>query len=150
MVSNYDTPIRTSRDGKLFEPAEDHSFVGDRYIHGTAGEGLTIMNVCALQSDGGWDQADADVEAETDALIAIACATVNGADTVNLVLAPAIVRDNTLALTIGAPIYISNTPGGIVQTAPAGVGDFVRKIGYALTADTWLFEGYGAVVVVPA
>jgi len=150
MVDNYDLPVQPSNSGMFFDPDDDHSFVGERYWHGTAGEGLTIMDLVALQADGFWDQADADVEAETDAMIGFACATVNGADTLNIVLAPAVVRDDTWAwATIGAPVYVSATPGAVTDEEPSGAGQFVRKIGYVLDADAIFFEGFGQVTVIP-
>ncbi len=37
--------------------------------------------------------------------------------------------------TIGAPLYLSTTAGGITDTAPTGTDKVVRVIGFVLTDD---------------
>ena len=151
MADNYDLLLQPPQDGLYFVPDDDHSGVGSAYWHGIAGENLTIMNLCGLQADGKWDQCDADVLAETDALIGFCCATVNADDTVNFILSRAVVRDDTWAwATIGAAVYVDVNSGAIVDAASTTEGDFVRKIGYVLSADAIMFEQLGAVVEVGA
>lgn len=50
------------------------------------------------------------------------------------------VRNDAWTWTIAGPIYLSATPGGLTQTAPATSGDQVQVVGYALTADVAFFD----------
>ena len=147
MTNNYDTLIQPPFDGQFFKPDDDHNFVGENYWHGTAGENLTIMNLVGGQSDGAWDKTDADVESKTDTLIGFACATVNAADTLNIILAPAVVRDDSWTwATVFAPVYISAVAGAITDEAPSTIGQFSRKIGYVIDSHTIFFDGLGTVI----
>jgi hypothetical protein len=44
-------------------------------------------------------------------------------------------RNDAWNWTVGAPLYLSTTPGALTQTAPATSGDQIQVVGYALTAD---------------
>lgn len=43
-------------------------------------------------------------------------------------------------LTIGKDVYLSETAGGVVQTAPSDSGDCVQKVGYAISATEIVIE----------
>ena len=50
------------------------------------------------------------------------------------------IRDDTWAWTIGAPLYISVTPGNATATAVSGNADIKRIIGHAMSADVIYFN----------
>jgi len=43
-------------------------------------------------------------------------------------------------LTIGKDVYLSETAGGITQTAPSDTGDCVQKVGWAISATEIVIE----------
>jgi hypothetical protein len=87
-------------------------------------------------SSGNWALTDADAASTATGMLGIARAD-GTASTVGMLLrgrAKYTSNSNYNALsTIGAPLYISTTPGGFTQTAPTGTGDIVRIIGYVLS-----------------
>ena len=104
-----------------------------------AGEALSGGNLVYLKSDEKWWKTDADVEATTKGLIGIAMAAIS-ANSTGKVSILGRVYNAGWSWTVGAPIYVSCTAGGITQTAPSGSGDQVRKIGHALSSTTIIFN----------
>jgi hypothetical protein len=47
---------------------------------------------------------------------------------------------NFPTLTIGAPVYVGETPGDIQVAIPTGADCVIRRVGYALTADALYFN----------
>ena len=109
--------------------------IGDKQ----AGEALSGGNLVYMKSDGKWWKTDADVEATTKGLLGIAMANIS-ANTAGRVLIFGRVTAAGWSWTVGAPVYVSCTTGGLTQTAPSGSGDQVRKIGHALSSDTIIFN----------
>ena len=104
-----------------------------------AGEALSGGNLVYLKSDEKWWKTDADVEATTKGLIGIAMAAIS-ANSTGKVSILGRVYNAGWSWTVGAPIYVSCTAGGITETAPSGSGDQVRKIGHALSSTTIIFN----------
>lgn len=125
----------------------DHTYSG---ITATmvAGENLNFGELCYYKSDSKLWHTDGDVEATTKGLLALVvnAAQIN-ADASGKVLLIGFVRDDSWsALTIGGVVYVSLTTGGITQTIPPAAGDFVRKIGTAVSAVTIWFNPDDTVV----
>lgn len=104
----------------------------------TAGENLSFGDVCYIKSDGKLWKADADAES-TSFTIAIALATIS-ADVSGSFLLIGIVRCDSWNWTVGSPIYLSTTLGGITQTIPSGSGDIVQILGIATHANRIYFN----------
>ncbi|MHA1305556.1 MAG: hypothetical protein ACTSPI_17790, partial [Candidatus Heimdallarchaeaceae archaeon] len=127
-----------------FTPDADH-FVGAgaKTIEGTAGESLSPGNLVYLKlSDGKWWKADADTEATSTGMLAIAVDTIS-ADSTGTFLIEGVWRDDSLSFsTTGSsqPVFISTTAGAFTTTAPSGSGDIVRIIGWTLSATSLYFR----------
>jgi hypothetical protein len=97
------------------------------------GGSVAAGNLYYYNSSGNWALTDADAASTATGMLGIARAD-GTASTVGMLLrgrAKYTSNSNYNALsTIGAPLYISTTPGGFTQTAPTGTGDIVRIIGY--------------------
>lgn len=131
--------LDTNLKNIAFNPTSiaDHSFHG-KVVTGTAGENLTIGQLAYFKSDGKFWKTDADAEATTKGLLAIATGTIN-ADASGTFLLWGWIRDDSLFdLTVGAPYFVGLT-GGAIETSPSASGDFPRVIGYGWTADIFFF-----------
>ena len=96
------------------------------------GGSVTAGDLYYYNSSGNWAQVDADAASTATGMLGIAKAT-GTASTVGMLLrghARFTGGNYTGLTTVGAPLYISTTPGGFTQTAPTGTGDIVRIIGY--------------------
>ena len=123
----------------------DHTYSGT-VLTMQAGENLVFGNLAYFKSDGKLWKADADVEATTKGLLVIVLATIN-AEASGKVLLMGFVRDDTWsALTVGGIVFVSLATGEITQTRPPDPGDFVRKIGVAVSAVTIYFNPDDTVV----
>ncbi len=65
------------------------------------------------------------------------------------VLREGIVRNDAWTWTPGGNIYLSNTPGGLSQTASVVSGERVQAVGFALTADKAFFDFTATFQTVP-
>jgi len=73
-------------------------------------------------------------------LLAIATTTIN-AEASGVFLLWGFIRDDTIFdYTAGDELYVSLTPGIPTATIPPAAGDFVRVVGYAITADVIMFN----------
>lgn len=119
----------------------DHTYTGDVATM-VAGENLNFGELCYFKSDSKMWHTDGDVEGTTVGLLAIVVAAAQiDAQASGKVLLRGFVRDDHWsALTVGGVVYVSLTKGGITQTIPPAAGDFVRKIGYAVSAVTIWFD----------
>lgn len=107
----------------------------------TAGENVTIGELCYFKpGDSKMWQADGDALATTTGILAIATTTIS-ADASGVFLLWGFIRDDGIfAYTAGDELYVSLTPGIPTATIPPTAGDFVRVIGYAITADVIMFN----------
>lgn len=110
---------------------------------GTAGAALAFGDLCYLSvTDSRWELVDADAEATTFGLLGICVLAAAGDGNSTTMLLWGIVRADAAfpTLTIGAKVFASTTAGDIQTTAPSGVGDIIRIIGLANTADELYFN----------
>lgn len=112
-------------------------------ITGVAGTTLAFGDLVYLAvADSRWELVDADAVATSDRMIGI-CVLAAGADgnATNILLVGNIRADAKFpALTIGAAVYAGETPGEIQVAIPTGADAVIRRIGYALTADSIYFN----------
>jgi hypothetical protein len=112
-------------------PDTDHSVSGIKATF-TAGENLAFGDVCYLKSDGKMWKADADAAA-TMPVVAMAAESIS-ADASGEFLLFGFARDDSWSWTVGGEVYASTTAGGLTQTAPTGVGDFIQPVGLAVSS----------------
>ena len=113
-------------------PSTDHSATGI-VIKGTLASGVTAGMVLYLKSDGTYDHADKDAESTMPAVgVALEDA---GSD--KKILIYGVYVDASLSLTQGEELYVSDD-GAVTHTVP-GSGDFLQRVGVALTTTSVLF-----------
>ena len=113
-------------------PSTDHSATGI-VIKGTLASGVTAGMVLYLKSDGTYDHADKDNEDHMPAVgVALEAA---GSD--KKILIYGVYVDASLSLTQGEELYVSDD-GAVTHTVP-GSGDFLQRVGVALTTTSVLF-----------
>ena len=120
-------------------PGADHTAVGPQTNTLTAGYSSAVMDLVYLGSASKWLEADADAAGTSINLLGIALEAKTDTQAMVVALSGSFVRDDTWNWTPGVPLYISGTLGAITATKPAGSGDIVRTVGYAVTADIIFF-----------
>ena len=97
-------------------------------------------------TDSRWELADANSAASADGDargmigICVLAAAANGSAT-NILLNGIVRADSKFpALTVAAPVYLSETAGAIVVTQPVTTDVVIRVLGFALTADEIYFN----------
>lgn len=103
-----------------------------------AGENLVFGDACYYKSDGKMWKADATVVATTPT-VGLALATI-AADATGDFLIMGIARDDTWAWTVGGLVFLSETAGGLVQTAPTGTDTVTQVLGVATHANRILWN----------
>lgn len=116
----------------------DNSWFGTSITGLNNSGGVTQWDVVYLNSSSQWVLADANGSGTYPArgLAVDTVATANATE----VLVHGTVRNDAWSWTIGAPIYLSATAGGLTQTAPSTSGDKVQVVGFALSADIAFFD----------
>lgn len=116
-------------------------------VTGTAGATLAFGDVVVLDvTDSRWELADANSAAAADgdsrALLGICVLAAASDGSATTILLHGIVRADTAfpTLTVGAPVYVSETAGDIVVTQPTTADVVIRVLGHALTADEIFFN----------
>ena len=113
-------------------PSTDHSATGI-VIKGTLASGVTAGMALYLQADGEYDHADKDTEGHMPAVgVALEAA---GDD--RKILIYGVYVDASLSLTRGEELYVGDD-GAVTHTVP-GSGDFLQRVGVALTTTSVLF-----------
>ena len=116
----------------------DDTYIGTTRSGRNNSGGVTQWDAVYLNGSSQWVLADANGSSTYPCRgLAVATATTGNATTV---ITRGTVRNDAWAWTPGGNIYLSTTPGGLTQTAPATTGDKVQVIGYALDADTMAVE----------
>lgn len=110
-----------------------------------AGESLVFGNVVYMKSDEKAWKADADAESTAPA-IAMALGTI-AADGTGLFLMLGTAQNASWSFTVGGKVYLSNTTGGVTQTAPSGADDVIQLLGVATDSDKMLFNPQTTYVV---
>jgi len=100
---------------------------------GPSGGSTTAGKLYYLDTDGQWEEADADAIASSGVLLAIALGT--SPSTHGMLLRGFFDVHSYLIGTFneGVPVYVSTTAGSISVSAPSGGGDVVRIIGFCTT-----------------
>lgn len=98
----------------------------------TAYEDITIFDVVAVYSGGGFLRADADTITRMP-VIALACEAISASASGECLLW-GFFRDDSWSWTPGGVLYASTTRGNLTQTAPSGGNDVVQRVGIAITA----------------
>lgn len=104
----------------------------------TVGENVVFGELLYMKSDGKYWRADADAAATMPASV-LATEVIN-ADANGYLLHQGYVRDDSWNWTTGDLLYTSATVGDVTVTAPAGAGDQVQVVGYAVSADIMYFD----------
>ena len=118
-VRKYELPSSTVGDYKG----------GDIYYYG---DGSTVLGGIYYINGTNWTLADADAEASTSGLLAVALG--DDPDVDGMLLRGFVTLKIEIEGTeaIGSPIYLSATNSGIATITVPGSGDFVRVLGYSL------------------
>ena len=120
-------------------PSSDHTATGV-VITMTALTGLAIGEAVYIDSNGKLDETDADAAGTMPAIGVALEANSSGSDAEVKILLQGIFRDESYSFTPGEDLFIGTNLGEITATAPSGTGDFVQKVGVALTAKTIYFN----------
>ena len=132
-----------SPDARLFviEPSTNLTADGPNTSSKNAGEAVTIMQTVYLSAAGVWMLTDADLDTTSKGLVAMSLQTKTTGEAMKVALPGCIVRNDAWTwATVGTPIYLSTTPGGITDTAPSGPDDVVRVVGWVLTENCIYFN----------
>ena len=116
-------------------------------VAGTAGATLVFGDLIYLDpTDSRWELTDANAAAAADGdargMIGI-CVLAAAADgSATTILLQGIIRADAVfpALTINAPVYVSETAGDIVVAQPTTTDAVIRVLGFAITADEIYFN----------
>lgn len=110
-----------------------------------AGENLAAHELTYRKNDGKQWKTDADAEATTVGVLYLALEVI-GADDYGFFLSIGHVKNTGWAFTAGDSLYVSATSGAITATALSGSGQFLRKVGGAVTSNVIFFNPDGTVV----
>ena len=104
---------------------------------GTGGETLAFGDLCYFKAaDSKWWKTDANADATSGAVKLGFCVLAGASTTTEILLYGKIRADAKFpTMTVGAPLYVSETAGEIVVTAPTTADSITRKVGFANTAD---------------
>lgn len=111
---------------------------------GTAGAALAFGDIIYLAAaDSRWELADASAASTSgDVLIGMCVLAAGGDGNATTVLMVGFIRADAAfpAMTISAPMYISETAGDITGTQPTTTDAVIRRVGFAWTADELYFN----------
>lgn len=114
---------------------------------GIAGAALSFGNLCYLDpTDSRWEKCDANAAAAADGdsrglLGVCVLAAASDGDATKMLLWGKVRADTAFpAMTINAPLYVSETAGEIVVTQPTTADVVIRVIGVGKTADELFFN----------
>jgi len=108
----------------------------------TAGYTQAFGDLVYLASaDSRWEAADADAATTGDRLLAMVVVAGTDGNSCTLLMQGTIRADAKFpALTIGSAVYVGETAGEIQVAIPTGADNVIRRVGYALTADSIYFN----------
>ena len=137
MLIQGDLKLGTSSSIALKDqPAASAASGSGTIVNWSVSESVTQGDLYAVKTNGGWAAADADTETTATYMLALALAT----NAINGMLLQGFFYKSSHGFVIGAPLYISNTPGAFSNTRPTGSGDYVRIIGYATSTNYIYFD----------
>ena len=99
-------------------------------------DATTAGTLYTVKTNGAWTPVDADNEATSIGMLAIAL----GTNANQGMLLQGFFYKASHGFTIGLPLYISNTAGAFTTTRPTGSNDYVRIIGYATSTNYIYFD----------
>ena len=112
----------------------EYGFTGEVLASQTAGENLTIGNVCYLRTNGKWFQANATQVSSGDGLLGIALNTASTSGGVDILIRGIIGTNINMLKSVssgtGQPIYLNTDSGTMSQTAPSSENNIVRILGH--------------------
>ena len=122
-------------------PSTDDTATGEVWTM-TALTGIAVGELVHIDVNGKLDEAHADATADMPAIGIALTANSSGSDAEINILTRGIYRDDgQFAFTPGLAVYVSAaTEGQFTQTAPSSDGNFVQRVGIALTADSIWFN----------
>lgn len=108
----------------------------------TAGYTQAFGDLVYLSSvDSRWEAADADAATTGDRLLAMVVVAGTDGNACTLLMSGTIRADAKFpALTIGSAVYVGEAAGEIQVAIPTGADNVIRRVGYALTADSIYFN----------
>lgn len=107
-------------------------------IAGTAGVTIAVGDLCYLDVTAAeWLLADADAASTAGSVILGICLTAANDGGATRMLLNGTVRSAAFpaSIALGAPVYISTTPGDLTATQPSGTDDVIRVVGWAVTVE---------------
>jgi hypothetical protein len=109
------------------------------WLIAVAGEVITDRDAVRIGANGRIWRCDADSIATMPCMgIAITAASAAGANVSVFLQGPVEIPGS--AWVLGGKIYVDTNTGGLTQTAPAGIGELVQEVGFALNATQIYFN----------
>lgn len=103
--------------------------------------GGAIGDLVILDSNVTWQKTDANTLNIYSGMLGIITQAVASGSAVIAVLPNSIIHSSTFGtLTVGSPVYLSETAGSVTQTAPTTTDSATRIIGYAVHANKIYFN----------
>ena len=104
------------------------------------GETVAAFEVVELQADAKFDKADASTGSGLFPAWGIAVTGGNDTDAAIVMVKGVVRNESWTGLTVAGPVYLSETAGGVTQTAPSDSGDCIQIIGFALSDSEIYFD----------
>ena len=120
-------------------PDTNNTATGPQTNTFASGYTASITDLVVIGNASKWIEADADNTATSIGLLGIALEAKNDTQLMNVALSGSFIRGDGWSWTPGAPLYIGNTLGAMVEAKPTGTGDIVRTVGYAVTPTVIFF-----------
>jgi len=128
--------LTTNSFNLLLDDTPAASTANGNIVNWSVSESTTAGTLYTVKTNGGWQTTDADTEAKSIGMLAIAL----GSNATAGMLLQGFFYKASHGFTIGLPLYISNTAGAFTTTRPTGTNDYVRIIGYATSANHIYFD----------
>lgn len=129
---------------KLFDNIANYEIDGIE-VSLTAAENLSFGDVCYLNGSEKWAKADASNEVTARAHVMAAESITT--DNIGKFLLIGFARNDTWSWTVGSEIYLSESPGGLTQTAPTTSNSVTLVLGTAISTNRMYFKPYSNLIV---
>lgn len=139
------TQIYAKSDGKVYRMGHDGEEEeigtgGGSVVDGTAGENLAAYDV-VYAAAGEYLKAQSDnTEAEADAVGIVTEALGITNEATGEITLGGLVTNTGWSWTPGAQLYLSGTYGGITETKPTALGDYIKPLGFAVSSTQIYFD----------
>lgn len=128
-LEDADIPASIARDSEISALSNTKTFTA------TVGSAFAIGEVGFVSSAGTITRADASAEATAKNMLVVASEVISDGGTGTFILRGDLTV-TTHGYTLGAPLFLSETDGGLSTTAPATASTVVRVVAYAFDANT--------------